>query len=218
MLFGAQIGWCQRMNLTVRLPRGSVGVCALASWVIAVACVASPVLADFAEGRVAYDAKDYNAAHAEFRKAAEQGHTGAQYFLGEMYRRGRGVERNRMEAVSWYRKAADQGNARAQFRLGLMYRRGHGVDKDSAEGARWYRKAAEQGHAMAQYNLGHVYRSGQGVPRNMVEAYMWYSLFAAQRPNDQRNWVLGDMEEYMTPMEVVEAKERAKNRQPGSGK
>lgn len=186
--------------------------------IIVCACAANPALAGFVDGRSAYYAKDYRTAHQEFREAADKGHAAAQYFLGQMYRRGRGVERDRVEAVRWYRKAADQGHARSQFRLGLMYRRGHGVDKDSAEGARWYRKAAEQGHAMARYNLGHVYRSGQGVPRNMVEAYMWYSLFAAQRPNDQRNWVLGDMEEYMTPMQVVEAKERAKNWQPGSGK
>lgn len=186
--------------------------------IVACACFTTSALAGFVDGRTAYYAKDYETAYTEFREAADQGHAAAQYFLGQMYRRGRGVERDRAAAVRWYRKAADQGHARAQFRLGLMYRRGQGVKKDLVEGARWYRKAADLGHAMARYNLGNAYRAGVGVPRNWVEAYMWFSLFAAQRPNDQRNWVLGDMEEYMTPMQVVEAKERAKNWQPGSGK
>lgn len=70
---------------------------------------------------------------------------------------------------------------------------------------------------MAQHNLGLLYRHGKGVPRNQVEAYKWLSLFVAQTPNSQLAWVLGDMEEHMTQMEIAEAKERAKNWRPVSG-
>ena len=185
--------------------------------IVAYAFLATAALAGFVEGRAAYNAKDYAVAYEEFSTAADQGHVAAQYFLGHMHRRGRHVKRDYMEALRWYRKAADQGHARAQNWLGVMYGRGLGVKRDYAEALRWYHKAANQGDAMAKYNLGNYYKYGRGVAPNKVEAYKWFSLFAAQRPNDQRNWVLGEMEEYMTPMEVSEAKERAKNWQPASG-
>ena len=52
-----------------------------------------------------------------WRKAAEQGHAGAQEELGWMYLMGVGVEKDKVKAVEWYRKAAEQGYARAQSRL-----------------------------------------------------------------------------------------------------
>ena len=88
------------------------------------------------------------------RRAAEQGNTYAQTFLGLMYANGKGVPENDAEAVRWYRLAAQQGNATAQSNLGVMYANGEGVLKDDAEAVRWYRLAAEQGHAIAQFNLG----------------------------------------------------------------
>ena len=192
--------------------------CAIVPWLLVFACAPTPSLAGFAEGRAAYDAKDYKSAYEDLRKAADEGHAGAQYYLGHLYRRGRGVERDHVKAVQWYRMAADQGHANAQYRLGVMYQEQQGVKRDYAEAARWYRKAADQDHALAQYNLGMLFKNGRGVQQNNVEAYMWFTLFAAQRPKDQRNWVLGNMEEYMAQMEIVEAKERAKNSRPSSSK
>jgi len=87
--------------------------------------------------------------HAEavrwYRKAAEQGHAGAQYNLGVMYLNGQGVRQDHAEAARWFRKAAEQGHAGAQCILGGMYEYGRGLKQDHAEAARWYRKAAEQG-------------------------------------------------------------------------
>ena len=186
-------------------------------WITAVLGVATPSLAGFAEGEAAYASRDYQSAYAEFRKAAAEGHAGAQYHLGMMYRRGQGVRTDPAKAVVWYRGAAEQGHVGAQFWLGWMYRRGRGVERDYGEAARWYGKAAEQGHAMAQHNLGVLYRQGKGVPENRVEAYKWFSLFVAQKPNSQLAWVLDDLEGYMTQMEVAEARERAKNWRPASG-
>ena len=53
------------------------------------------------------------------KKAAEQGHAGAQLALGFMYAYGRGVPEDDTEAVKWYRKAAEQGHAEAQNSLGV---------------------------------------------------------------------------------------------------
>jgi len=124
--------------------------------------------------------QDYAEAVRWFRKAAEQGHAGAQSNLGVMYKNGQGVKRDHAEAVRWFRKAAEQGQAKAHYNLGVMYANGQGVKQDYAEAVRWLRKAAEQGDAHAQYNLGVMYENGQGVKRDHAEAVRWYRKAAEQ--------------------------------------
>jgi len=115
------------------------------------------------------------------RKAAEQGHAGAQCNLGVMYAYGQGVKQGHAEAVRWYRKAAEQGDAGGQFNLGVVYDNGQGVKLGDAEAVRWYRKAAEravrwyrkaaeQGVAGGQFNLGVAYENGRGVKQDHAEA------------------------------------------------
>ncbi len=123
---------------------------------------------------------DYDKAVGYFRKAAEQGHAGAQYNLGVCYKSGRGVTQDYNEAVRWYRKAAEQGQAGAQCNLGVCYRNGQGVTQDYNEAVRWYRKAAEQGQADAQNNLGLCYANGRGVTKDYNEAVRWYRKAAEQ--------------------------------------
>jgi TPR repeat protein len=53
----------------------------------------------------------------------------AQYNLGVLYDKGRGVSQDYAEAARWYRLAADQEHAWAQYNLGVLYREGHGVPR-----------------------------------------------------------------------------------------
>ena len=64
-----------------------------------------------------YQSGNYTEAVKWYRKAADQGHAGAQKSLGYCYHMGKGVTQSYSEAVKWYRKAADQGNVDAQNRL-----------------------------------------------------------------------------------------------------
>jgi TPR repeat protein len=57
--------------------------------------------------------KDKGTAVEWLRKAAEQGHAGAQYGLAEAYRDGEGVDESLDEAAGWFRKSAEQGNVDA---------------------------------------------------------------------------------------------------------
>ncbi len=52
-----------------------------------------------------------------YRKAAEQGHPGAQFHLGRMYAEGKGVPQDDAEAKKWYRLASEQGHEEAQNAL-----------------------------------------------------------------------------------------------------
>src|SRR5271166_3852883 len=49
-----------------------------------------------------------------FRKAAEQGHAVAQWYLGCEYEYGGGVAQDLDQAVFWYRKSAEQGHEPGQ--------------------------------------------------------------------------------------------------------
>ena len=85
---------------------------------------------DFKDGTVAFQSGDYKTAEALFRKAADQGNAAAQFNLGVMYKKGRGVTQDYQEAFSWWHKAAEQGVAEAQYNLGVMYEHGLGVAQD----------------------------------------------------------------------------------------
>jgi hypothetical protein len=67
-----------------------------------------------------------------------------------MYARGKGFDKDELEAVSWFRKAAESGNREAQYGLGMAYLRGRGIQKSDSLGYEWLKKAAAQGHAEAQ--------------------------------------------------------------------
>ena len=97
------------------------------------------------------------------RAAAERGMAEAQWLLGVLYYRGRGVAQNYGQAARWFRSAANQGFAGAQTHLGLMYQHGRGVAQDDSAAAKCYRRAAEQGDVEAQTNLGGLYGEGRGV-------------------------------------------------------
>jgi hypothetical protein len=49
--------------------------------------------------------------------AAESGHPNAQFNLGVIYSKGRGIPRNMEEARKWYQKAYDQGDINAKRSL-----------------------------------------------------------------------------------------------------
>ena len=95
-------------------------------------------------------------AAAAFRKAADAGDADAQINLGACYYEGRGVPKNKAEAVEWYRKAAHQfgeaahqGDVEAQYRLGECFLKGIGMPQRDVKAVEWLRKAKEGGHKKA---------------------------------------------------------------------
>ncbi len=116
--------------------------------------------------------QDYVQADTWYRKAAEQGHSGAQYMIGVNYDLGDGVTQDYAQAVFWYRKAAEQGNPNAQQCLGSHYESGEGVPKDYAQAEYWYRKAVEQGHLGAQQNLELFYKNNVESPEQRQKRFV----------------------------------------------
>lgn len=124
--------------------------------------------AGIAEGVSAFEAKRYEAARAEFEPLAGQGDADAQYYLGELYWYGLGIEKNRQIAIEWYRKAADQGHAVAQYVMGYIYASGKADSKDSSLAIAWFERAAASGHRQAFVELEAASASGDSEARSAL--------------------------------------------------
>lgn len=94
------------------------------------------------EAEFAYERSDYTQAARLFSPLADQGVASAQFYLGVMHEKGRGVRQDYQTALTWFQKAAAQGYAGPQSNLALMYERGRGVRKDLVRALMWYHLAA----------------------------------------------------------------------------
>jgi TPR repeat protein len=148
----------------------------------------------------------------------------AQFNLGLMYQKGRGVQQDSKQAAAWYQKAAEQGSTRAsvqaQFNLGIMYQKGQGVQQDFKQAAAWYRKAADQGIVQAQHNLGVMYAKGEGVQQDLKQAAAWIQKEADQGQT-KAHLNLGDLSEmagdYQAAFESYRAGQVADREQARAG-
>ena len=131
--------------------------------------------ADFEQGMRAANLRDYAGALREWRPLAERGDARAQYFLGELYEQGRGVERDHRQAARWYERAANQGEARAQNALGILAIRGLGIPRDPVEAYKWFALAAGLGNGFAARNLQKLagMLSDQQIARGEQAAAAW---------------------------------------------
>ncbi len=133
--------------------------------------------------------KDHPTAMVWFRRAADQGHAGAQYALSRMY-----FASSIPTANEWARKAATQGHLEAQVSLALNcdLLSFVGAPGTHEEAIKWYTKAAEQGHRLAQSCLANKYRSGGGLLEPEKGALYWYHK-AAEQGDASAQISLGEM-------------------------
>ena len=165
------------------------------------------VLADYQDGRDAFDRGDYSTALKEFEILVKQNDPRGQYALAVMYDIGEGVLQSSKEAVKYYRLAAAQNFANAQNNLGVAYDRGEGVGTDYKEAMKWYLLAAERGNKDAPNNIGVLYMIGFGVPRSFAKAYTWFAIAGAgdSEAISNKNFV----KKRLTPEQLVESQRRA---------
>lgn len=134
----------------------------------------------FERARDAYQAKNYEQARQAFKPLAESGHAKAQIYMGSIYDKGLGVERDLQKALYWFEQSAEQGGVKLQYDLGVRYQRGTDIKKDDAKAVYWWQKAADAGLAQAQYNLALMYARGTGVDVDYDKAVALFQLAAEQ--------------------------------------
>lgn len=134
----------------------------------------------FADGKAAYEAKDYKTALKILKPLAEQGDSQAQVTLGVMYDYGQGVAKNPEEAMNWYIKAAKQGIPVVQHDVGVKYFQGMGVPQSYEKAAYWWEQSANAGLADSQFNLGLMYYRGLGLKQDYNKAIELFKKAAKQ--------------------------------------
>lgn len=149
--------------------------------VLLLACLPTSVLAQsFADGKAAYEAKDYETALNILKPLAEQGDSQAQVTLGVMYDYGQGVAKDPEEAMKWYIKAAKQGIPVVQHDVGVKYFQGTGVPQSYEKAAYWWEQSANAGLADSQFNLGLMYYRGLGLKQDYNKARELFQKAAEQ--------------------------------------
>ena len=109
------------------------------------------------------------------RKAANQGHAGALYYLGICNEEGREMESNPDKARELYTKAAEQGHGGAANNLGAM---AEATGESPEVVVKHYQKAATGGSVHGSYNLARLKETDE-PPSDKGEERIELYLFAA---------------------------------------
>jgi TPR repeat protein len=163
---------------------------------------------DLKRAKKAYNKGNFGQAIKFFRRASEDGNIVADWYLGHIYRKGRGVPRDDATAFSYYSRVADsydpdepdQNRLRimvdAQLRVADYYRIGitdAGIKPNYRFAASSYLKiASTYGHPGAQYSLGLMNIRGQGVKKNPQQGLKWL-IAAARKRHALSEAYLGDL-------------------------
>jgi TPR repeat protein len=135
----------------------------LALSILLLMIVCNTVWAGFEKGLNAYEKGDYITALLEWTPLADAGDSQAQYNIGWMYKRGRGVPQSDTTAIGWLEKSAQGGHAGAQSTLGHVFYYGEGVERNEIIGAKWFTLAAKQGNLRARSELEYMTHHSVGV-------------------------------------------------------
>lgn len=152
---------------------------------------------DLKKAKRAYRNGNYDRAVKLFRRASDDGNIVADWYLGHMYRQGRGVPRDDARAFTYYTRVAehydpdegDQNRIRivvdAMVRLADYQRMGAvnaGLQPNPQAAARSYLKiATAYGHPAAHFALGVMSIKGQGMKKNPQQGLKWLMAAARKR-------------------------------------
>jgi TPR repeat protein len=149
-------------------------------------------------------------------RAAEQGSSGAEQDLSQLYLNGApGMVVNRPEALKWLAVSARHGNVDAMVNLGFMSMNTPigmpSTERNLAEGFCWLMRAALLDHVQAQEKLSTIFAAGEKDSRgtviaiDLVQADLWFRL-AARSPYHDNSQIRSMIEPNMTTDQLNETK------------
>ena len=163
---------------------------------------------DLKQGRDAYARGDYGRARDAFQRSSEDGNMVADWYLGHMYRLGRGVPADTAISYSYFQRVSDQFNPDEQdpYRLRITVDAKIRVADDLRLGipaaklkanpqaaARTYlQMATNYGHPRAFYGLGVMNIEGEGVKENPQQGLKWLNA-AVRKHSAEAAAYLGEL-------------------------
>lgn len=127
---------------------------------------AQRVLGNLYETGQGVSSKDYQKAMHWYVKAKDKD-VEANVLIGQLYEKGRGVEKDSATAMTWYEKGAEAGSSWGQLKLGNIYR----DLRDYEEALKWFKRSRNKD---ASVHIGVMYAKGLGVAKSSEEAIKWY--------------------------------------------
>ena len=165
---------------------------------------------DLKQGRDAFTRGDYAKARQAFLRASDEGNPVADWYLGHMYRMGRGVPMDAAIAYSYFSRVADAYDGDedqsdpyrlritvdAKIRVADYLRLGipsaHLEANPQAAARTYLQMATNYAHPRALYELGEMSLNGEGMRKNPQQGLKW--LYAATRKNSaEASALLGDL-------------------------
>jgi len=132
----------------------------------------------------------------------------AQYFLGLIYKEGRGPDQtiNLKNAFDWFYKASLEGHTESTYELALILKNGvEGVEQTFVLALNYFKMVADKGHVEAMYNAGDILYHGKGeVTKNFKEAFRYFQM-AADLRHPGSMYYLGHMNYYGEGIEKKES-------------
>lgn len=147
-------------------------------------CLAENAQKEMAAGETCEKKGKLEEAFRHYYNAADFGDAKGAFYVGYMYERGEGVQRNIKSAVEWYTKSAKMGNRGAQHNLGFFYYSGTGVEQNLKLAYEFFMMAAKQGKADSMLNIGVMYENGEYVAKDYHKALEWYRKAADNGNSD----------------------------------
>ena len=129
----------------------------------------------------------YEKALTSLEKANSLGSADAAYYLGEMFRQGRGVEKNYSVACRYYQKSAEADNKKAYLNAGMCHIPDKKDENGFKEAFKWFKRAAEEinetdlGETERKdffVKFGIMYFAGLGTLQDFSEAAKWFEKAA----------------------------------------
>lgn len=138
---------------------------------------------------------DINKATMQYRMAANNGDPHGQFCLANLFREGKGVQKNEVEAARLYKQAADNGYGRSMVIFGNCLNEGIGVTQFKPGAVSYYKAAAEKGKAVGQFKYGEFIEEGKFVEKNLSLAAHFYKLSSDQH-YAEAEFALGSLHEF----------------------
>lgn len=120
--------------------------------------------------------KDMKSAFKWALAAAGNNSQEAMPFVGEMYFRGDGTQKDYKKAYEYFLKSKEL--AVSEYYLGVMHTNGFYVKKDPIDGMKWFAQSADKNNASGQSSLAYGYMQGVGVKQSYDEAIKYFRLAA----------------------------------------
>lgn len=108
------------------------------------------------------------------------------YWVGRMYKDGRGVKKaDYIKATYWLEKAAALKNAEAQYFLGTVYENEKAECYNREKAFEWYLRSYSNGYDRAGYKAGFAFENGWATKQNYMKAAEAYHKAYAFEMNAQ---------------------------------